>query len=95
MGYRIVRKSDLPSLQSRADDELLTIEEAAAYLRFSPATLNNWRTGARGVIGGPPYLPMHGGPKAPIRYRVGDIRAWIASELTDPSEGTHTPAHVA
>lgn len=95
MAYRIVRLSDLPSLESRADDELLTIEEAAAYLRFSPATLNNWRTGVRGVTGGPPYVPLHDGPKSPVRYLVSDVRAYIASRRVDPSSEGDTPARCA
>jgi predicted DNA-binding transcriptional regulator AlpA len=95
MAYRIVRASDLPSIEGRADDELLTIEEAAAYVGLSPATLNNWRTGVRGVRGGPPWIPLHDGPKSPVRYRVGDVRAWLASRVVHPSEGTDTPARVA
>lgn len=95
MAYRIVKPSSLPSLESRADDELLTIEEAAAYLGFSPSTLEKWRSGYRGVKGGPPFIPMHDGEKSPVRYMVADLRAWIESRRVTPSAEGQTPARCA
>lgn len=95
MAYRVVKPSSLPSLAARQPDELLTIEEASAYLGFSPSTLEKWRSGYRGTRGGPPWIPMHDGERSPVRYMVKDIREWLDSQRINPSEGTETPAQVA
>jgi hypothetical protein len=92
MAYRTVRPSSLPSLESRKPDELLTCEETAAYLGFSLSTLEKWRSGYRGIYGGPPWISMHDGEKAPIRYMVTDVRTWLNARRTTPED---TPAEVA
>lgn len=56
-------------------EQLLTTDEAAAYLRLHPFTLRNWRT--RG-----------GGPRAvkvgrSVRYRLSDIEAWLEEHAED------------
>lgn len=93
MAYRVVKASELPSLEERADDELLVVEEAAAYLRLSPSTLEKWRTGVRGRSAGPQYVQLHDGPKSPIRYRVCDVRTWLEASVVNPEK--ETPAHTA
>lgn len=95
MVYRDVRRSTLPSLEELADDELLVIEEAAAYLRLSVSTLEKWRSGYRGFTGGPPFIRLHEGRKSPVRYPVGQLREWIAAQTTNPSEGAYAPAQTA
>lgn len=60
----------MTSLTGRHDDlPLLNIEQAAEALAVPPRTLEAWRF--RG--GGPPFVRMG----RHIRYRVGDLRAWI------------------
>ena len=51
-------------------DTLLTTDEAAAYLRVSPRTMEDWRrTGS-----GPLYIPL---ARNCVRYRFGDLTQWI------------------
>lgn len=95
MAYRVVQASQLPSLADRADDELLTVEECAAYLRLSPSTLEKWRIGFRGNKAGPVYVPLHDGPKSPIRYKVADVRDWLNRQRVDPSNEEDSPAPAA
>lgn len=52
------------------DEALLNVQEAAAFLRLSPNALNWYRSQRRG----PTYQRI--GPKT-IRYRVGDLRAYM------------------
>jgi len=58
------------STQSAA--EVLSRDEAAAYLRVSPATLNNWA--ARGL--GPRYS-RSGAVRGRTLYRLADLRDWL------------------
>ncbi|WP_019647023.1 helix-turn-helix transcriptional regulator [Novispirillum itersonii] len=57
-------------------DDLLTPEEAAALLSVSPATLERWR--AHRPIYGPAFIRIS---SRIIRYRQGDIRAFIEASL--------------
>ncbi len=50
----------------------LTTEQAAAYLKSTPGTLETWRKKGRG----PAY---HGGHRF-TRYHVGDLDAWMRGE---------------
>lgn len=62
-----------------ADDyfyELLTEEEAADFLGYTPRALQNWRY--RG--GGPQYIRISG---RAVRYRRSDLIAWCDSQLED------------
>ena len=52
-------------------DKLLTTDEAAAYLRVSPRTMEDWRrTGS-----GPLYISL---ARNCVRYRFGDLTHWIS-----------------
>lgn len=55
-------------------DSLIREEDAAAFLKFTPRALQDWRK--RGS--GPPFLRIS---KRAIRYRRGDLIAWAASRL--------------
>lgn len=59
---------------------LLRDEEAATRLLVSPATMRSWR--CRGI--GPAYSKLGPGRRAPVRYSVADLEAFIA-------EGRHIP----
>lgn len=85
------RPGDLPSLETLPPDALLMVEEAAAYLGVAPSTLEKWRIGTRGPHSGPPFHRLHGGAKAPVRYRVDDLRNWLASRRVDPAARSETP----
>ncbi len=62
-------------VQQQEDDILLTVKETARYLNVSAATLNKMRC----LGGGPEFIRMGIGHGARIRYRVGDLKAWIYS----------------
>lgn len=55
--------------QDLSDDALLNEDEAAASLRISVRTLQAWRL----KTAGPPFVRVG----RTIRYRRGDIKAWI------------------
>ena len=54
-----------------------TVSEAARYLRFSPVTLNGWRSEGRG----PAYVTIG----RSIRYRGADLERWAIAELASRS----------
>jgi predicted DNA-binding transcriptional regulator AlpA len=65
-------------------DDLLTTKHVAAWLGVSVQTLEIWRCKRKG----PPFVRL--GPRS-IRYRRGDVLAWLAervhacsSEYQDP-----------
>jgi hypothetical protein len=80
-----------PSLQDLPADGLLTAEEAAAYLRTSPHTLEGWRT-RPGVRNGPAYVRLGAGPRGPVRYVVQDVREWLRSRREPGATKGKTPA---
>lgn len=53
--------------------DLLTPKEAAAMLRVSTDTLENWRAKRRG----PAWAKLGEGKRAPVRYRRGDVEAFL------------------
>jgi excisionase family DNA binding protein len=57
--------------QDREREELLTVEEAARYLRVTRRTLDRWR--ASGI--GPPSIKLPSGGR---RYRRADLDAYLA-----------------
>ncbi len=54
------------------DDTLLTVLEAAAYLKVHPSTLARWRSSEE--VTGPDFL--RSGKK--ILYRKSTLNAWLA-----------------
>ena len=59
-------------------DRLVDTREAATMLSKHPAVLADWRHQNRG----PKYVKFG----RSIRYRVGDLRAWIADHTVKPTE---------
>jgi predicted DNA-binding transcriptional regulator AlpA len=66
---------DLDTLSGSA---LLDVKQAAAALSVAPATLENWRWAGRG----PAFVRI--GLRR-VRYRVADLRAWLAARTVTPS----------
>ncbi len=58
------------------DDELLTTDETAAYLRFSPGAL----VALRYRKSGPPYSKLG----QAVRYSKADLDRWVADHRVDP-----------
>lgn len=56
--------------------ELLTNEEAAAFLGIKPNTLEIWRTKGKG----PEFIKMGSKKQAPIRYLKPKIFAWLEAQ---------------
>ena len=61
--------------ETSVEGDLLTIDQAAAYLTISKATLYTWRT--RRVGFGPRAVKVGGC----LRYRRSDLDAWVAEHL--------------
>ncbi len=62
------------SFGSYAPADLVNRKEAASLLGLSFRSLEAWAsTGTKG----PPFIRLGEGPKAHVRYRVGDLLAWI------------------
>ena len=63
-------------------DELLTTQQAAAYLVLSPRTLEKWRVTGEG----PPFVKL--GRR--VAYRREDLREWVESRrrasTSDPGQ---------
>lgn len=97
MDQLLDRVEQRPSLLDLPDDALLTLEELAAYLGVSVSTIDKWIMGMRGIgtAGPPPRHKLHGGPKAPLRFMIRDVREWLHSCRVDPSAEGETPARCA
>lgn len=67
-----LRAAKPTELLDATGDRLLTTKEAAAVLGLSPRTLEGLRR--RG--GGPPFVVLS---RNAVRYRQGDLRAWVES----------------
>ncbi len=57
-----------------SDSVLLTEPEVSQVVGHPPNTLKHWRL--RGAAKGPKPVRM---PSTSVRYRVGDVRAWLAN----------------
>ena len=64
-------------LISAPDDALLTNSLAADFLQIKPVTLEVWRATKRQQI---PYIKIGG---RNIRYRLGDLRAWLQAQRVE------------
>jgi predicted DNA-binding transcriptional regulator AlpA len=60
------------------DDDLLTPRQAAETLNIPPSTLRELRYRGRG-----PQIVRIG--RRCLRYRLGDLRAWVASRTEVPA----------
>lgn len=58
-------------------DELLTTEETAKLIGVKPNTLERWRCKGTGLR----FAKLGNAPQAPIRYRRGDVAAFIEQRL--------------
>lgn len=58
------------------DDPLLAEAPAGEVLGgISPKTLQAWRASGRG----PRFVKLGAGPRAPVRYRLSELRRWLAT----------------
>jgi excisionase family DNA binding protein len=64
--------------------ELLTVGEAAEYLRCSKSSLNKWRISGRG-----PRFVYVG---ALVRYRRADVLAYVATRVRSSTSEEVSPA---
>ena len=64
----------LAELAALPDDSLTTTHHAGAYLGVSTGVLANWRLERRG-----PEFVSDG--QRFVRYRVGSLRAWVATRM--------------
>lgn len=55
---------------------LLTTVEAAKYLRLSPRTLEDYRIKG----GGPVFIRIGLGRRAPVLYDLEDLNGWLKSQ---------------
>lgn len=60
-----------------ADEQLMTVQELAQYLRVPVATIYAWRYRREGPLGF--RVGKH------LRYRWPDVEEWIAHQLRDVS----------
>lgn len=88
--------NDLPPLEGRRRDEMLTLDELAAYWRMESDTLRRWFKPTDGrAPRGPEFFELGDGPKARIRVYVGAARDWQESKRRSPGKGGETPAQAA
>jgi predicted DNA-binding transcriptional regulator AlpA len=59
-------------------EHLVDTREAAEMLAKHPAVLADWRHQSRG----PKYVKFG----RSVRYRVGDLRAWVADHTIEPTD---------
>lgn len=72
---RIARSGEAAVL--RYLDELLTVEDVAAWVRVEPATVYRWVS--RGTA------PKHSKVGDLVRFRRADVRAWLAERTVEPA----------
>src|SRR5215831_18668940 len=68
--------------------QLLTVPEAAAYLRVSKSLLDKWRS----IGGGPPYIRVAAWS---IRYRVQDLLLFVEQRKRISTAAAERPADSA
>jgi predicted DNA-binding transcriptional regulator AlpA len=61
-------------LNNHTDNHLFTTEQAAELLGIRPQTMNGWRTGRGLGMDGPQFVKAG----RSVRYRYGELRAWVA-----------------
>ena len=68
---------DLFAIHTAPDDVLVNTQQAALFLSLTPVTLEVWRATKRQQI---PYIKSGG---RNIRYRLGDLRAWLQAQRVE------------
>jgi predicted DNA-binding transcriptional regulator AlpA len=61
--------------------EILSTEQAGAYLHTAPATMRYWRSMKPPT--GPPFVRLAGGKR--VLYRRSDLDDWISAQVFDPA----------
>lgn len=74
---RRMRDREVAALLS--DECLLTVDQASVYLGVSSSTLNHWRCSVRG----PRFVKLDRSSRAAVRYRLADLRGYVASRTFD------------
>lgn len=69
--------------RNRHREALLTTLEAAKFFGVSADTLKDWRSG-RGKGRGPAYIKFGPAQNNRVRYRLGDLKAWLEKHLVRP-----------
>jgi hypothetical protein len=67
-------------MDTTQDLDLITTEEAAAILKFSPSTLRKWKMEKRN-------LPVYSLSRKATRYHKPDVLAFAAAHRNDPQRG--------
>jgi excisionase family DNA binding protein len=68
----------MKTLQAAASKQLLTPQEAAAFLTTTPGTLQIWRTTGRYSL---PFVKLGGC----VRYRREDLETFLRARTVDPT----------
>jgi len=63
------------------DEQELDTHQAAAWIGNAPSTLENWRSQKKG-----PKFRKRKGPNSEVRYTIGDLKEWKASESSGKAE---------
>lgn len=66
---------------SALSNELLSTDQAAAFLGLKPNTLEIWRVRGQG----PRFLKLGTKVRSRVRYRRSELEAWLGSELASTS----------
>ena len=82
-----VEPRDARALRLLDDDDLVTAREAAILLRTNVNVLSLWARRCKGprVLSTDTHM---GFGVSFVRYRMGDLRAWIAGHTLDPATGS-------
>lgn len=84
--WRVQALLDSTPFDQLPDDLELTTRQAAPFCGLRPETLDKYRPHR-----GPAFIKYGDGPRARVRYRVADIRAWSARYMgvrVDPRAGS-------
>jgi predicted DNA-binding transcriptional regulator AlpA len=72
--------------QERNSDDMLTKVQLGQALNVSTRTIDRWI--AEGA--GPPYVRL---PRGRLRWRWGDVQAWLAERREDPGSPENPEEH--
>jgi predicted DNA-binding transcriptional regulator AlpA len=69
--------SDIDLERLLRDDYLLNVDQSAVWLGVSASTMNRWRSDGLG----PRFVKLCGTARGAVRYRIGDVRAWVENRV--------------